>query len=431
MRHSSAPRGRLPRAALLAGLLGLLAGGPSAHGNGLRLVSQDAFASARGEAFVATADNPSAVHYNPAGLAQLPGTQLRSGLYALDFNLRYQPPASASNAGNTYETKNDFALAPQLFLSHRLPSDRLAVGVGLYAPYGAAIEWPEDTGFRSVATQGELLHLRLNPALAARLTPALSVGAGVMVDYGDLSLEQGLLRFAQPFTNHFRFQGDGWSVGWHAGLLWQPVPSLSLGATFRSATAITFEGRTDLIQQPILPPTRRDAEAEFDFPWNAAVGLSWRPTPAWNLEINADYTDWGVLNDVLIRQTPAPPFPVRQNIPVNLHWAGSWLLSAGLTRYFTNGWHASAGYAFNENSVPDDYYSPLAADLDRHFFTLGAGRRGGRWEVDAAVQLGYGPAHEVSGSLPSSQPGLFSGQNADGTYRFVSVGVFVSVGRRF
>ncbi len=48
----------------------------------------------------------------------------------------------------------------------------------------------------------------------------------------------------------------------------------------------------------------------------------------------------------------------------------------GVTRYFDSGWHVSAGYVFNENSVPNAYYSPLAADMDRHFFSLGAGRNG-------------------------------------------------------
>lgn len=40
----------------------------NAFANGFRLADQDAFATARGEAFVATADNPSAVYYNPAGI---------------------------------------------------------------------------------------------------------------------------------------------------------------------------------------------------------------------------------------------------------------------------------------------------------------------------------------------------------------------------
>jgi long-chain fatty acid transport protein len=50
----------------VAFFIGLL---PSHIGaNGFRLADQDAFAAARGEAFVATANNPSAVYYNPGGI---------------------------------------------------------------------------------------------------------------------------------------------------------------------------------------------------------------------------------------------------------------------------------------------------------------------------------------------------------------------------
>ena len=51
--------------------------------NGLRLASQDGFASARGDAFVATADNPSAIYYNPAGITQLEGNNVRAGFMHL------------------------------------------------------------------------------------------------------------------------------------------------------------------------------------------------------------------------------------------------------------------------------------------------------------------------------------------------------------
>ncbi len=86
-----------------------------AFGNGLRLPSQDAFATGRGEAFVATADNPSAVYYNPAGLTQLTNTEMRAGIYGLYYDPTYQPPKGAPNAGNTYSIKKQFAAAPQFF----------------------------------------------------------------------------------------------------------------------------------------------------------------------------------------------------------------------------------------------------------------------------------------------------------------------------
>jgi long-chain fatty acid transport protein len=103
----------------------------------------------------------------------------------------------------------------------------------------------------------------------------------------------------------------------------------------------------------------------------------------------------------------------------------------GVTRYFDNGWHVSAGYVFNENSVPNDHYTPLAADMDRHFISIGTGLKSSRYSFDVTYQFGYGPDHVVSGSTPSSQPGQFAGQSADGTYDFISHAVIVTVGVNF
>src|SRR5450432_3353212 len=83
--------------------------------NGFGLPDQDAFATARGEAFVATADNPSAIYYNPAGITQLEGDNLRGGVYGIYLDPSYRPPSSAPNSGNTYLSSDNFAAVPQLF----------------------------------------------------------------------------------------------------------------------------------------------------------------------------------------------------------------------------------------------------------------------------------------------------------------------------
>jgi long-subunit fatty acid transport protein len=103
----------------------------------------------------------------------------------------------------------------------------------------------------------------------------------------------------------------------------------------------------------------------------------------------------------------------------------------GVTRYFDSGWHASAGYTFDQCSVPNTYYTPLVADVDRHFFSLGAGRNGKLFDFDITYQLGYGPDHLVTGSTPSSSPGNYSGQRANGTYAFFSQAVMLAVGVHF
>jgi long-chain fatty acid transport protein len=252
-----------------------------------------------------------------------------------------------------------------------------------------------------------------------------------MVDYGNINLEQGLRATQAPFANYFRFSGDGWSVGYNLGLLWQPHEKVSFGATFRSTTALSFEGQTEFEQQPILQPTELPAHAKFEFPLTVVCGVSFRPTPKWNLEFNADYTDWSSLKTVTIYQEAPAPFPVQQDIPVTFDWQPSWMYGFGVTRYFDQGWQVSGGYLFNQNSVPNAHYSPLAADMDRHFLSLGVGHKGRRIDFDVTYQFGYGAAHTVTGSEPSSRPAAFVGQNADGTYDFISHAVLITVGLHF
>src|ERR1041385_3539577 len=175
-------------------------------------------------------------------------------------------------------------------------------------------------------------------------------------------------------------------MGYNLGALWRAHEKVSLRGPFRRSASMTMNGRTVFQQQPVVPVTHRDARADFVFPLTAVFGISWRPTPKWNLEFDAAYTDWSSLGAVPRRQATPPPFPVRQNIPVALNWQPSWMYSFGITRFFDNGWHASAGYVFNENSVPNANYTPLAADLDRHFFSLGAGCKPRRLDFDFAYQ---------------------------------------------
>ncbi|HEV2436535.1 MAG TPA: outer membrane protein transport protein [Verrucomicrobiae bacterium] len=400
--------------------------------NGFRLASQDGFATARGEAFVATADNASAIYYNPAGITQLSGNSLRSGLYSIYLDPTFQPPDTAPNAGATYNIGKHYNFIPQIFLAYSFADSPLSVGLGVYAPYGGNMDWPDDTGFSAVATKGSLKYFRINPVIAFKLAPNLSIGGGVMVDYGKIDLESDLSSFPTTFANFYRFKGDGWSVGYNLGVLWQPVEKISLGATFRSTTPFTMDGNTEFEWLTAgVPYTTLPAHADFTFPLTAVVGLSYRPTPKWNLEFDADYTDWSSFGTILINQQGTPPPGGAQNPPLTLNWQPSWMYEFGVTRYFDYGWHISAGYVYSETSVPDAYYTPLATDLNRHFFSIGAGRSGKRFDFDVTYQFGYGAAHTVTGSTPSSVSGSIAGESADGTYGFISHAVLVTVGMHF
>ena len=413
-------------------LAGLSAAKVSANGFGLP--DQDAFATARGEAFAATADNASAIYYNPAGITQLTNSNVRGGLYTIYLDPTFRPSGAAPNAGHTYHSADKIDVIPQLFYTYAAKGVPLSFGLGIYAPFGGKTKWPETTGFRSVAISGSLQYITINPVVAVKLAPGLSVGAGVMVNYADMSLHQGLRAFAPRGTNFFNFSGDGWGVGGNAGILWQPVEQLSFGANFRSSSQMKFRGSTDFELQPGVynTPAKRNASMSLNFPMTAVLGVSYRPTPKWNLEFDANYTDWSSFGTATIKQSPpAVRRPFDQIVPVNLGWQPSWMYEFGVTRYFDNGWHVSGGYAFNGNSVPNKFYTPLAADLNRNFFSFGIGRSGKTFDFDLTYQLGYSPQHTVTGSTASSKPGGLSGENADGTYGFTSSALFLTVGMHF
>ncbi len=394
----------------------------AARANGYLLPDQDAFATARGEAFTATADNASAVYYNPAGLSQLVGNNIRAGAYGIYLDPRFTSP----DTGQTFHSDRHYAATPQFFYGYGRTNWPVSFGLGVYSPFGLVVDWPQDTGFRTLGVQGRLTTITINPAMAVKLAPNLSIGGGIMVNYANLDLQQGYPFNPFPAADLFEFKGDGWDVGYNLGVLWKPIEKISLGATFRSATTMNFNGQTETIYPAGTTPYSSSASADWSFPLEAVFGISYRPTPNWNIEFNADYVDWSTLGTVTINQANPPPVLPFPQVPETLNWQSSWLYKFGVTRYFDNGWHVSAGYVYNENSVPDANYSPLVADLDRHFFSLGTGCIGKLFDFDVAYQFCYGPSHTVSGSEPS-----FGGQTADGTYKFNSQAVILTVGMHF
>jgi long-chain fatty acid transport protein len=418
--HSRTMKTRLS-IVLYIGTVVILLGSPAAlFANGFRLPDQDGFATARGEAFAATADNPSAIYYNPAGIAQLQGENLRAGIYGVYLDPSFTPPKGST----TYENQRKLAAVPQFFYAATPENSPVSFGLGVYSPFGLSVDWPQNTGFRSLAIQGSLTYITINPAVAFKLAPNLMIGGGPNIDYANVDLRQGLSTF--PGNDQFRFRGEGWDVGYNLGALWQPCEKISLAAVFRSSSAPDLHGHTRTEFNNVQPTMESPAEARFTFPLSAVFGASYRPTPKWNFEFDADYMDWSSVQTLIIHQDkPTPVLPV-SNVPFQLDWESSWLYEFGGTRYFGNGWQVSAGYVFNENSMPNKHYTPYVADLDRHFFSVGTGFKGSRFNFDVAYQFGYGPDRTVTGSTPS-----FAGQTANGTYGYISHVILLSVGLHF
>ena len=70
-------------------LAGLLFVSVNSRGDALRLPNQDPEAIARGNAFAATANDPAAIYYNPAGITQIQGQQASGGLYLISASEKF------------------------------------------------------------------------------------------------------------------------------------------------------------------------------------------------------------------------------------------------------------------------------------------------------------------------------------------------------
>lgn len=395
-------------------VLGLAVGFPMV-GNavGFRLPNQDPEAIARANAFVATADNPSAVYYNPAGITQLEGQQIQVGAYFLSTGIDYTSPT-----GDRARPDSSLQPVPQFYYVNSLRSAPVSVGLGVYAPYGLALDWGKDNPFRTLVQEGELLYLCINPVVAASLHRTLSVGIGPTINYSEVSLTRGIV---VP-GDRFRFDGDGMGYGFNAGVRWEPHAKWAFGASYRYLTTVRYDGETKMdLLVPATMSLSSSSRTEMRFPQFLMVGVSFRPTENWNFEVNVDWADWDNVNEIVLSGVPIVD---REVVP--LHYRSSWMYQFGATRHLGRGYAVSAGYFFSENSSPDQHFTPLVPDSDLHLGSVGLSYRGTRWNWAAAYHFGYNPGHKVSGSGLSP-----TGETADGTYRILNHAFNVSAALKF
>jgi len=244
----------------------------NSYGLGFRIPDQDPAATARGEAFAATADDPSAIYYNPAGITQLDGTRVLLGGYAITLKDHVSLDTKTPGAQSDFSSTNTgLQVAPQFYATWKGKDSPIALGLGIYAPYGFAIDYPDDTAFRTLAHKGSIEYITINPVIAWKITNTLSVAAGPTISYGKAKLERGVLAPG----DQFKFDGDGEAYGFNAGIMWDPHRMHHFGLTYRSASRIDYSGHSYVDTDPftVATPygpytvpgihTRNDADAVF------------------------------------------------------------------------------------------------------------------------------------------------------------------------
>lgn len=414
-----------PNVAICVASIALTCFTSDSYGLGMRIADQNAEATARGNAFTATADNPSAIFYNPAGITELEGTRALVGGYGITLKARVEladtTPLGVGQSHNFSSTNTELQAVPTFYVTTKLKDYPIALGLGVYAPYGFAMEYPDNTPFRNLTIKGNIQYITINPVIAWKITETLSVAAGPTISYGQAELVNGIVNPG----DQFKFKGDGVAYGFNAGIMWNPHRMHHFGLTYRSASRINFSGHSTTHYSAFTTPTpfgpfpvpgadsREDSDADLDLPQNWVFGYSFRPTDDWNFEFNIDWTDWDSLNTVVINQRSG-------DAAVPFNWESSFFYEFGVTKKFANGFKASAGYIYSENSVPNESFNPGIPDSNRHIFSAGFGQSYEHFNWFLAYQYAYGPRRTIAQNTA-----------ADGDYRFDSHAVTLSLGYNF
>lgn len=408
----------------------------SAFGAGFLIPEQGAKASAMAGAFAATADDPSAIFYNPAGLAQQREVAAYAGTTIINFTNQFTgDPNSPVTSGLTGEYNRHTFNIPNMYAV--LPiGENLTVGVGVFAAFGLRTDWEDPWVGRYISQDADLKTTSVNPAVAWQSSDGrIAIGGGVEYRRARVILNANRLAL-NPFTGRItdvantRLVSDyGDDIGWNVGVLFKPSPRLRFGASYRTDMEIDLEGEAEITQissgnaqfdaivASQLPPDQR-INTVFPFPSIATIAVAFSPNEDWDIELDILHTGWDNFEELAVNfeSTPGASFVREQN------WESSSSYRVGINHNATERWDVRGGFVYDENPQPVEAVSPLLPDSDRLGFTFGTGFHTGPFTVDWSLMVLHFQDRETEGVNP---------EGFEGTYETDALLWSVNLGYRF
>ena len=362
------------------------------YGEAFRNLHQGTAATGQGDAFAAQADDPSALHYNPAGMSQLKGVQFYANTLLVGGYYDFTSPSGESFRGNLDGTivvppPSTFYLTANFDNLDNEAFQDLTLGIGLNSPFGLLIRWPDDVPFSEVDVFGTLPLIDIKPTMSFRLNEYLAIGGGLDIYTFASFLGEGQVE-AQALGQGTTFppgalvevNGKDTAVGWNIGALlnlWhiEDQPRLNLAFVYRSQTTLNLTGEF-MISGNKLFDTVFDLNLPQVFTWGIA-GWPFRDKKReWKVEVDLDYADWSSFKNLDIREANTgaiispQPRDWRGSYVIKLGTEYKWLQLSSLPDWVVA---ARAGYIRSETPVPDFTFEPLVPDSDFNGFSVGLG----------------------------------------------------------
>jgi long-chain fatty acid transport protein len=395
-------------AAIVAASVVITGTAPVARAGGFSIFEAGSQATAMGGAFVAQADDPSAMFYNPAGLAGNQKVTAMIGGTVVIFNAKLQEGfAPFPGAGYTADQKKQVLPLPNFYLAYPVGKD-MNISLGAWTPFGLSTAWDKPDEFRGrfLSQRVDLRQFALGLQLSAKLADWISVGAGPELRIGDVKLQRNAAVF-NPFTAqpvdaaHVDIITNGLAtkVSFGLGLLITPARGLRLGGSYHAHVDVEYDG-TARFYPLSTGNAQLDAAFAAKIPVNSDVpvsttiqypsvvmfGIAYDISDALTLEVDGNYTSWKVFEDTVLTfgtvdgKTPPTSTLVHK-------WHNTWTVRGGMKVKASKSLNVMAGVYYDQTPQPDEDVAPLLPDANRTGATIGLGLKIGKATTIEASNL--------------------------------------------
>jgi long-chain fatty acid transport protein len=390
----------------------------SARAQGFALNEMGSCAIGRGFAVTgAPFRDASAIYWNPAATTQLDGLSVLVGAAAVVVGGQF----TSDITGRVDEGDAPTEVPPHAFVNWKWRPN-VALGLGVYVPYGLTSQWKLDFPGRFSAQKASLATIYVQPNVAVDVIPGrLSIGGGPIIGHSTVELRQGLdVLTAAPALaaagitpgtefGRARLEGDAFAYGVHAGVFARIVPTVTVGVRYLTKLNFKYEDAdATFLQTPtgfripaptasnpnnfILADTILDNQfttggalvpqkvnTRIAHPAQLQFGVGFSGIQNTTLSFDAAWVQWSAFKELPVEFATAPDRTIIED------YDDIWTFRGGVERRFNMGIAGRAGISFGQTPAPDVTVTPLLPDMDRYTFNLGVGiPLGSRLTLDAA-----------------------------------------------
>ncbi|MGY3947040.1 OmpP1/FadL family transporter [Aeromonas allosaccharophila] len=336
------------------------------HAAGFQLAEQSATGLGRafaGEA--AIADNASVLSRNAAAMTRFDQMSLSGGAIYVspDVNIEGKTAGLLTHADATAYDIAAAAWVPNAYLIIPL-NEQWRLGFSATSYYGLGVKMPDNYSAGHFGNVSDIKTMDLGTSLAYRINEMWSIGAGISAIQGEGEVG-GVFNVGQhKIVKHL--EGEGWALGWNAGVLLTPSQNTRIGLSYRHDTTLTLEGNAQGANG--LTPYEDTGRLDLPLPATAELALFHQLTDKLALHGSLNWTNWSKFVQLEAELDHQGSMHIKDE-----HWEDSWRYAVGMTYQVTPQWQLRSGVAYDASPVPADRRTISIPDADRLWYSLGMG----------------------------------------------------------